>query len=255
MNHVPKISQAINAIRSKNLLRRAEDAEMSISDHLEELRYRLFIVLIIFAVAAMLSSFLLKDLTIILQKPAVGVKFLQLGPGEYFFVSIKMAIYSGIIFCCPFAVYQLLLFILPGLTAQETQVILPILIGSIALFFTGIVFGYQILAPATLNFFISYGNKVVEPLWSFEQYFNFILLLLLGTGLAFQIPILQIFFGLLGIISSDKMLSSWRYMILISTIAGAIFTPSTDPVTQTIMSSTIFTLYLIGIGILKSIRK
>jgi len=232
-----------------------DNAEMPISEHLNELRNRLLITLLIFLLCTIFNFVLLKNLTLILQMPAHGVKFLQLSPGEYFFVSIKIALYSSIIMSCPFALYQLVMFILPGLTNREAKIIIPSLIGSVFLFFLGIFFGYSILAPAALNFFISYGSDIIEPLWSFEQYFDFILLLLLSTGLAFQIPILQLGLGLMNLISSQQMLSVWKYVLVFSTVLGAILTPSTDPFTQILMSLAILILYLSGISILAILKK
>lgn len=231
------------------------NAEMPISEHLNELRNRVLITLLIFLLCNIINFVFLKNLTLILQIPAHGVKFLQLSPGEYFFVSIKIAIYSSIIMSCPFALYQIVMFISPGLTPKEAKIIIPSLIGSVLLFFLGILFAYSILAPAALNFFISYGSDIIEPLWSFEQYFDFILLLLLSTGLAFQIPILQVGLGLMNIISSKQMLSVWKYILVFSTILGAILTPSTDPFTQMLMSIAILALYFSGISILTILKK
>lgn len=231
------------------------DPEMSISEHLVELRYRLLTTLLVFFLTTLSAFTILKRLTIFLQEPAIGVKFLQLAPGEYFFVSMKIAIYTGVLLSCPFAIYQIIRFILPGLTKKEAKFVVPSLVGSIILFFVGIFFGYYILAPAALTFFINYGSDIIEPIWSFEQYFDFILLLLLSTGLAFQIPILQIFLGLLNIITSQQMLSAWKYIVVLSTVIGAILTPSTDPFTQLIMSFAILALYFTGVMILIILKK
>jgi sec-independent protein translocase protein TatC len=95
---------------------------------------------------------------------------------------------------------------------------------------------------------------VIEPFWSFDQYFEFVLVLFYSTGLAFQIPILQILLGLLNIISAKQMLAAWRYVILISTIIGAVLTPSTDPLTQLLLSGAILLLYFSGVGILFLIK-
>ncbi|CCP38161.1 sec-independent protein translocase-like protein (plastid) [Chondrus crispus] len=229
--------------------------KMPISEHLEELRQRIFFSLSIFLIFNTICFIYIKNIAYILQQPATGIKFLQLAPGEYFFVSIKVAVYAGFILSSPFIIYQIMLFILPGLTKQEASLIVPALISSIILFFIGLLFAYQILAPAALSFFIQYGSEIVEPLWSFEQYFNFILLLLFSTGVAFQIPIIQIILGILEIFSSDNMLSYWKYTIFFSTIIGAILTPSTDPMTQICLSSAIMLLYLAGILVLKIINK
>lgn len=230
-------------------------AEMSISEHLEELRQRIFISLAIFLIFTIICFIYIKNISYILQQPAIGIKFLQLAPGEYFFASIKVATYTGFILSSPFTIYQIMLFILPGLTKREASFLVPTLISSIFLFFIGILFSYKILAPAALTFLIQYGAEIVEPIWSFEQYFNFILLLLFSTGVAFQIPIIQIVLGILELFSSKQMLAYWKYTIFISTIIGAILTPSTDPLTQICMSSAIILLYLGGILILKIINK
>nr|YP_010986177.1 Sec-independent protein translocase protein TATC [Polyopes affinis]WOL37095.1 Sec-independent protein translocase protein TATC [Polyopes affinis] len=232
-----------------------EKAEMSMLEHLEELRQRFLIAFTIFCVTTTICFLYIKNISSLLQKPAIGVKFLQLAPGEYLFASIKVAIYTGILLSSPFTIFQILLFILPGLTKKESSFLIPTLVSSIALFFLGILFSYKFLAPAALQFFINYGADIVEPIWSFEQYFNFILLLLFSTGLAFQIPVIQIILGLFDILSSERMISYWKYAIFISTIIGAILTPSTDPITQIIMSSAILLLYFSGILFLKTLNK
>lgn len=242
-------------INQNTLENQDNDFTMPISGHLDELRGRIILTFIVLGLSTTVCLFQIKSLTIFLQQPADGVKFLQLAPGEYFFVSLKIGLYSGVLLSCPFAIYQLIKFILPGLTKKESLLLIPSLISSIFLFFVGIIFGYYILAPAALNFFINYGSDIIEPLWSFEQYFDFILLLLFSTGLAFQIPILQIVIGLLDILSSDQMLSVWKYIIVLSTILGAILTPSTDPLTQLIMSVAILVLYFLGIIVLKFLKK
>nr|YP_010925791.1 sec-independent periplasmic protein translocase component C [Neoporphyra seriata]WKD84023.1 sec-independent periplasmic protein translocase component C [Neoporphyra seriata] len=231
------------------------DIPMSITEHLEELRQRTLFVFLFFLLSAAFSFTQIKIIVAMLQAPAVGIKFLQLAPGEYFFSSIKVAIYSGIIATTPFGVYQVILYILPGLTEKERKIILPILISSVLLFIVGGTFAYFILAPAALTFLISYGSDIVEPLWSFEQYCDFILLLLFSTGLAFEIPIIQLLLGVSGTLSSSQMIRAWRYIIIISTIAGAVLTPSTDPVTQLIMSSAVLVLYFSGIIVLLILKK
>ena len=231
------------------------NAEMPLFDHLEELRQRILFALIFFLVITLICLIYIKNISLIVQQPANGIKFLQLAPGEYLFASIKIAIYTGLLISSPFTIYQLVIFILPGLTKKEISTIIPILFSSIALFFIGIFFSYKILAPAALQFLINYGADIVEPTWSFEQYFNFILLLFFSTGLAFQIPIIQIILGIFNIVSSKTMLTYWKYIIFITTILSAILTPSTDPLTQILMSLAIFSLYIAGIVFLKIINK
>nr|YP_009392066.1 Sec-independent protein translocase component TatC [Periphykon beckeri]ARW60414.1 Sec-independent protein translocase component TatC [Periphykon beckeri] len=232
-----------------------KDIYMSIAEHLNELKVRIFLSIIAFLIITVVCLIYTKEITLILQKPATGIKFLQLAPGEYLFVSIKISIYSAVILNSPFSIYQIFQFVLPGLTKKESSYIVPIITGSTTLFFIGILFSYTFLIPTTLKFLISYGSELIEPIWSFDEYFNFIILMMLGTGICFQIPIIQILLGITNIINWQKMLNQWKYITFIGTIAGAIITPSTDPITQIFMTITILVLYLSGIFILKIINK
>ncbi|MBE9111764.1 twin-arginine translocase subunit TatC [Nodosilinea sp. LEGE 07298] len=231
------------------------DVEMSLFDHLEELRRRIFYSLIAVVLAIVACFWQVKPIVALLEVPAQGVKFLQLSPGEYFFVSFKVAGYSGLVAASPFILYQIVLFVLPGLTRRERRLIGPLVLGSSVLFFAGLLFAYVALIPAALNFFISYGADVVEQLWSIDRYFEFVLLLLFSTGLAFQIPILQMLLGLLGIVNSEQMIKGWRYVLLGAAVLGAVLTPSTDPVTQSLLAGAVLFLYFGGIGLVKAIGR
>ena len=92
---------------------------------------------------------------------------------------------------------------------------------------------------------------MVEQLWSIDRYFEFVLLLMLSTGLTFQIPVIQLILGYLGIVSSEKMIGGWRYVVLGSVILGAVLTPSTDPLTQSLLAGAVLGLYFGGIGLVK----
>ena len=228
--------------------------ELPFSEHIEELRQRIFLVFGIILLLTCFAFIEVKSLVKILELPISNVKFFQVAPGEYFISTIKISFYTGILFSSPILIGQLILFLLPGLTKKETKVILPLLVSSLILFGLGLAFSYYTLVPAALNFFLNYSEEVLEPFWSFDQYFEFILVLFYSTGLAFQIPILQILLGLLNIVSPRQMLNAWRYVILVSTVLGAILTPSTDPLTQLLLSVAILLLYFSGLGILFLIK-
>lgn len=232
-----------------------DDVEMSLFDHLEELRQRIFYALIAVVVCVAGCFLGVKPIVQLLEVPAQGVKFLQLAPGEYFFVSIKVAGYTGLLVASPFILYQIIQFVLPGLTRRERRLVAPVVLGSSTLFFVGLAFAYIALVPAALNFFISYGADVVEQLWSIDKYFEFVLLLMFSTGLAFQIPIIQLLLGFLGIVSSQQMLSGWRFVIIGATVLGAVLTPSTDPLTQSLLAGAVLGLYFGGIGMVKLLGK
>jgi sec-independent protein translocase protein TatC len=229
--------------------------ELPFSEHIEELRQRIFLLFWIILLLTCVAFIEVKSLVKILELPISNVKFFQVAPGEYFISTLKISFYTGLLFSSPFVISQVILFLLPGLTKKETKIILPLLLGSLVLFGAGLAFSYYTLIPAALNFFLSYSEEVLEPFWSFDQYFEFILVLFYSTGLAFQIPIIQILVGLLNIVSAKQMLGAWKYIILISTILGAILTPSTDPLTQLLLSVAILMLYFTGLGILFLIKR
>ncbi len=228
-----------------------DPAEMSFFDHLEELRTRLFVSLISVLVSAIACFFFVRPIVAWLEIPAQGVKFLQLAPGEFFFVSFQVAGYTGILLASPMILYQIVRFVIPGLTRRERKLLAPVVFGSSILFFTGLAFAYFMLIPAALNFFISYGGDVVEQLWSIDKYFKFVLLLMFCTGLTFQIPVIQLLLGYLNIVSSEQMLSGWRIVVLGAAILGAVITPSTDPLTQSLLGGAVLLLYFGGVGAVK----
>ena len=228
--------------------------ELPFSEHIEELRQRLFILFWIILLLTSIAFLEVKIIVKILEFPITNVKFFQLSPGEYFISTLKISFYTGLLFTSPFGIGQLILFLLPGLTKKETKIILPLLLSSLILFGLGLAFSYYTLVPAALNFFLTYSEEVLEPFWSFDQYFEFILVLFYSTGIAFQIPIIQILIGLLNIVSVKQMLNAWRYVVLVATILGAILTPSTDPLTQLLLSIAILLLYFAGLGILFLIK-
>lgn len=250
----PEVDEAMNlAISEEDEL--PGEVEMSFFDHLEELRIRIFYSLLAVVAGALGCFTFVRQLVSLLEVPARGVKFVQLTPGEYFFVSIKVAGYGGILAATPVILYQLIRFLLPGLTRRERQLVLPVVIGSSFLFVGGLAFAYYLLIPAALNFLVSYGAEVVDQLFSIERYFEFVLVLLLATGLLFQVPILQVLLALLGIVTSQQMWNGWRAVVVGALVVGAIVTPSTDPITQSLLAGAVLGLYFGGVGCVKLLGK
>jgi sec-independent protein translocase protein TatC len=224
---------------------------VSFSDHIEELRQRLLQSLLVAVILMFIFFIDSKWWVQLLSTPVSTIKFIQLAPGEYFISTVKIAIYAGLLFSVPVIGSQLIFYILPGLNKNEQDILLPLVFLSTALFLSGLFFSYQILIPAALAFFVNYSADFVEPLWSFDEYLNFITLLFFTTGITFQIPLIQVLVGLTDLITSQQMLNGWKYVLVGSTIIGAILTPSTDPITQICLSLAIVLLYVIGIAILQ----
>nr|XP_043624767.1 sec-independent protein translocase protein TATC, chloroplastic-like [Erigeron canadensis] len=234
-----------------------EDKEMSLLDHLDELRQRIFISVLAVGGAIMGCFVYSKELIMLLEAPisSQGVRFLQLAPGEFFFTTLKVSGYCGILLGSPVILYEIIAFILPGLTKSERKFLAPIVLGSSILFYAGIAFSYSVLTPAALNFFVTYAEGVVESLWSIDQYFDFVLVLMFSTGLSFQVPVIQLLLGQVGLVSGDQMLSIWRYVVVGAVIAAAIVTPSTDPLTQMLLAGPLMGLYFGGAWTVKFIGR
>jgi sec-independent protein translocase protein TatC len=225
------------------------EVEMTLVGHLEELRARVLRSLLAVVMAAAGCLLLVRPLVRLLEVPAHGIRFLQLAPGEFLFVSLKVAGYAGLTLALPWVLYEGLAFVLPGLTRREQRLVAPAVAGSALLFVAGLAFAWWALVPAALNFLVSYGADVVEPLWSIERYLDFVLLLMVATALAFQLPVLQLLLAALGLVRADTMLGAWRFVVLAAALAGAVLTPSTDPITMLLLTGAITALYMVGVGL------
>ena len=229
-----------------NEIENEEDDELEVADHADELRQRGIFCLSLFIISLIVCFLCINQIVQLLQTPAFGIKFLQFAPGEYFFTSLKITAFCSILVGMPILISQIFLYSLPMLNQIEQGSISIIVIASYHLFLMGSIFGYYFLVPSALKFFIVYGFEVVEPFWSFNQYFDFLEVLVVANGLAFQIPIVQIILGTSGLVDGSHMLAAWKPIIVFSTILAAIITPSTDPVTQIILAVALLALYMIG---------
>ena len=229
--------------------------ELPFTEHVEELRQRSIHVVLFLGIFSLISFLGIKSIVQLLEIPVSNIRFFQLSPGEYFIETVKISLYTGLILSSPILIAQVTFFIIPGLTSGEKKLFLPLLVGSTVLFFVSLGFSYWCLIPAALQFFITYSSDVIEPLWSFSQYCDFILVLFYTTAIAFQIPILQIILGVLGVVSGANMLKLWKYVVLGAVIIGAILTPSTDPITQILLSGAIVLLYCLGAGVLILLKR
>ncbi|GAB4816971.1 hypothetical protein N2152v2_004017 [Parachlorella kessleri] len=252
-----KAREAVNAFLYPDPEELPDDFEMPIWDHLDELRERVLVAAAAAGLAVCACFLFAKDLVVFLEAPVAqqGVRFLQLSPGEFFFTTLKVGGYAGLLIAMPTVLYEIIAYVVPGLTKAERQFLAPIIFGSSILFYLGLFFSYEILTPAALSFFVSYADGAVESLWSIDQYFEFVLVLMLSTGLAFQVPVIQVMLGQLRIVSSEQMFSQWRFVVVGATIAAAVLTPSTDPFTQTLLAVPLIGLYMGGAGVVRLLEQ
>ena len=229
---------------------------MGFLDHLEELRRRIIYSIISVAVGfcvcwwkvERIYDFIQKPIMDALQRNGMAEKLVYLNPTEPFNLYLKIAALAGLFLTCPFVLYQVWMFISPGLYRKEKKYVVPFMISTITLFVCGGYFGYKIVYPAALNFLIDFG-KQFKPMITINEYTSLFLSIILGMGLIFEMPILVFFLSLMGIVSAGFMWKNFRYSILIIFIIAAIVTPTTDILNMCIFAAPMIALYAVSIGV------
>ena len=162
---------------------------------------------------------------------------------------LKVGLIGGAILASPFILYQVWLFIAPGLYQKEKRFVIPFMGATVGLFLTGAAFGYFFVLPGALKILImGFGGKF-NPVISIEDYTGFFLSVILGLGVSFELPILIFFLALFGIVSPRFLWKHIRYAILAVFIVAAIICPSPDPATMCVYAVPMLALYVLGIGI------
>lgn len=228
---------------------------LSFSDHSQEFRdrlFQLFFVLIILLICCLTN---IRLVTIIIQQSIQGVRFFQPSPEKYVILSLELSFYVSLLLTSPFIGISSVCYFLPAFMPKERNAITSLFVMSAVLFIAGILYANKILVPTTLSFFLNYTKELLEPLWSFEDYSRLSLILYLSSVLAFQIPIIQLIVSFLGIANSRLYINVSKYILLASTIIGAFLTPSTDPVTQTVLAGAIILIYALGTSIVFLLEK
>ncbi len=235
-----------------------EPSKMSFFDHLTELRKRLIYSLMAIGVGLCVGLYYSQEAFTFLSKPMLKAlrdakmedKLVYTSPLGPLHVFITVGLYLGIVIALPYVLYQLWLFVAPGLYRHERRAIASFIISSVVLFLAGMAFGYWVMLPMTLSFLLTVGNPgQFRPLISMNDYFDMTLVIELGLGLVFQLPILIFFLSLFGIVTPKFLWNNFRYAVLIISIIAAVVTPTTDALTMTIFMAPMILLYLLGIGV------
>jgi sec-independent protein translocase protein TatC len=235
-----------------------EDKNLTILEHLQELRYR---VMVCFGalILAMIVSFYPITTWVLkwLKKPAedkvtnFNLVFTQ--PLEYWTTFFQVSLMIGFALAMPVFIYQILAFVGPGLTRNEKKWLYPIVAGASAMFILGCLFAYYIEMPPALNFLLNAGD-IATPLISVKSYVSFVTRLMMVTGLVFETPLFIMGLAKIGIVRSGKLFGWWRYAIIGSFVLSAIVTPSIDPITQTLVAVPMIVLYFFGILLAKLVE-
>jgi len=229
---------------------------MGFLDHLEELRKRVVYSIIAVGVGFGVCWWKVERIYDVMQRPIIDVLHKHqlpehlgyLNPTDPFNLYLKVAALAGLFLTSPFVLYQVWMFISPGLYRNEKKYVVPFMVSTIFLFLSGGYFGYKIVYPRALDFLIGFGRQF-QPMITIGEYTQLFLSIVLGMGLIFEMPILVFFLALMGIMSPRFMLKNFRYSILVIFIIAAIVTPTPDIVNMCIFAAPMLALYGLSIGV------
>ena len=238
------IGKARNAVSE-----RAELPGMSLMEHLDELRRRIIhsagFLILGFAVAWIFRVRLLNFLQAPLLK--IGKSLVFTHPMDALNLNLYVALLAGAIIASPFILYQVWLFIAPGLYQKEKRFVIPFMAATVSLFLLGAAFGYYYVLPGAIKILVIQFGHDFTPMITIEDYSSFFLSIILGLGISFELPILIFFLALFGIVSPRFLWKNIRYAILAVFIVAAVICPSPDPWTMCIYAIPMLALYVVGI--------
>jgi sec-independent protein translocase protein TatC len=222
-----------------------EDRQMSIWEHVNELRKRLFRAVIGLVLTTTISFSIASKLLEMLAVPIGGLDKLQsIEITENMGVYMKVSLLSGFIFALPYILYQLLAFIMPGLKPGEKRWVIMAIPLATLLFVTGVAFSYFIMLPAKIPFLTNFLGISTTPRLS--NYFNFMTNLMFWIGVAFEAPLVVFVLAKLRLVSAKALLKQWRIAIVVIAVMAALITPTVDPVNMGLLMLPLFLIYLLS---------
>jgi sec-independent protein translocase protein TatC len=228
---------------------------MSFFEHLNELRKRLIYSLLAVLVGTIAGLTVARRVYLVLVLPIIGAfqaagqesTLISTSPTGPLNLYLKLSIYIGFVLAFPVVLYQVWLFIAPGLYKHERRAASAFILSSASLFLAGIAFCYFILLPYTLRFLVGFELPYFKPMISINEYWDLVLVLMLGMGLVFQTPILIFFLALFGLVTPGFLWRNFRYAVLIISVIAAFITPTPDALTMLVFMTPMIGLYLLGI--------
>ena len=173
--------------------------------------------------------------------------------GGAFFVALKVSFFAGLLGAMPFILYQLWLFVAPGLYSNEKKMVIPFVVGGSLMFFIGVIFAYYIVTPFGFQFLITFGSFLYTPFINIEDYVGFFTKIMLGFGVAFELPVFAYFLALLGLVTDRTLIDFFKYAVVIIFVLAALLTPP-DILTQLLMAAPLVLLYGLSILIVRMVN-
>ena len=223
--------------------------------HIADLRKRLVIssitvVIMFFACFTFYEPILEWMMAPVKHALPAGTSMIAVEIQETFFTAMKVAFFGGFIISLPVIFWQLWLFLAPGLYDHEKKLVVPFVFFATLMFLLGAAFAYYIVVPIGFDFLIAFGNSVVSVLPSIGKYVGFFTKLMIGFGIAFELPVITFFLAKIGIVNDQMLKDFFRYAVVLIFIISAILTPP-DVISQVLMAAPLLILYGVSIYIAK----
>ena len=225
-----------------------EGARMSLWDHLDELRSRLFKAVLALVLGSVIGVIFATPILEFLRAPYAKA-FIVLDPTGGVVQYFRVAILAGAILSIPVITYQILMFVLPGLTKKETRLLLFSIPPVTILFLIGVLFAWYILIPPALGFLVNFQTDIFKAEWTADHYLGFVTALLFWMGVAFETPLIFFVLSILGFVTPRPLIKNWRIAVVGTAIAAAVITPTVDPVNMMLVMGPLMGLYLLSIGL------
>jgi sec-independent protein translocase protein TatC len=228
---------------------RAELPGMSLMDHLQELRKRLVHAILYLLGGCAIAGIFIHRLTEFIQKPLtnIGLQMTMFHPTDAINFDIKTALVFGAIIASQFILYQVWLFISPGMYANEKKYVWPFMTATVGLFLAGAWFGYRWVLPGTMVVLVKHFGEHFNQVIGIDEYTGFFMSLILGLGITFELPILIFFLSLFGIVDAKFLLKHFRYAIMAIFLVAAVICPDPSPTGMCLFASPMLVLYFLGV--------
>ena len=232
------------------------DQQLTLSEHLDELRKRIFAVLVALTVAVIVAAVFDDRLFNLLLRPlpAGMEQITTFSPAEPFMVSLKVWVIAGVICVSPYLIYQFWAFVGPAFTASEKRYFVPVVGACSLLFLGGIVFAYLVVLPRGLDFLLNFNAGYFNIQNRASDYFTFVALFLLAFGLTFEMPVVLVLLAKVGVVDDRSLRKHRRYAILIEALLAAILTPSQDAFSMLALFIPLVVLYEISIVLARFVQ-
>ncbi len=225
--------------------------DMTLIDHLKELRTRVVWSAVAVVLGILVCAFFWNVILGWLLAPArqdiPDFKISSFSPVDRIGVIFKIAMYGGLILASPMVLYQMLAFILPGLTPKERKMLAPGMFGATLFLLAGMSFAYWIILPASLRFLLNVGDENFNNVIGAKEYIDFVTRIIFWVGIAFEIPVVLAICARFGLVRARQLLHFWRYAVVIIAVLSAIITPTPDPLNMGLVMGPLFVLYFVGI--------